>query len=216
MSDAGRDDKEEQEEQEEKALVLTVRLIRSFEHRNVRHLVVRCARGTDSVGRLMDLVRERARDDGRLPPPFRDFPYDTFKVTTTCKQLDQKKSGKLIVDFHHPPPLSHRSSTRLTDPRRPTRSSTATGATATATARPASSATRPSPSRRSGWRTRPSSHSSGWRTTSGTGRTPRTCGDGSHDDSPPFPKFGMRKKMWGFFCVCLTFASVICNNPGCA
>ncbi len=62
--------------------LVTIRLIRSFEHRNIRHLVVRVRdpRGT-TVDRWMEDVRTQASQAGSgLPPPFRNYSYDTMKV----------------------------------------------------------------------------------------------------------------------------------------
>ena len=63
------------------AAVIPVRLIRSFQHRNSRGIVLRGVRvGETTVGDLLRRVREAARTDGDLPPPFRNFEYDAIKV----------------------------------------------------------------------------------------------------------------------------------------
>lgn len=63
-------------------VTVTARLIRSFAHRNLRHLVLR---GVDlglSGVEFLKLCRdEAARPQSGLPPPFRTFEYDCCKVS---------------------------------------------------------------------------------------------------------------------------------------
>ena len=64
-------------------VTVTARLIRSFAHRNLRHLVLR---GVDlglSGAEFLRLCRvEAARPQSGLPPPFRTFEYDCCKVSS--------------------------------------------------------------------------------------------------------------------------------------
>ncbi len=74
------DDKSHGNKQEvDEVVVVTVRLIRSFRHRNIRNLVLHLPT-TCTVGRLLQLAKERASTDTSLPPPFRTFAYDALKV----------------------------------------------------------------------------------------------------------------------------------------
>ena len=61
---------------------MTARFIRSFAHRNLRHLVLRGVElglsGTDFLRLCRD---EAARPQSGLPPPFRTFAYDCCKVS---------------------------------------------------------------------------------------------------------------------------------------
>lgn len=63
-------------------VTVTVRLIRSFQHRNIRNLVIHDVDVTTTVSDFMELVRGRLKTAPALPPPFRNFAYDTFKIET--------------------------------------------------------------------------------------------------------------------------------------
>ena len=63
-------------------VTLTARLIRSFAHRNLRHLVLRGVNLDLSGDEFLRLCREEAsRPQSGLPPPFRTFGYDCCKVS---------------------------------------------------------------------------------------------------------------------------------------
>lgn len=63
-------------------VTVTVRLIRSFEHRNIRNLVLRNVDPEMSVRSFMELVREKIRESSSLPPPFIHFGFNTLKIET--------------------------------------------------------------------------------------------------------------------------------------
>ena len=74
--------KEESIEQIEDKLILTIRLIRSFEHRNVKHIVLRLAANDILVKDLKNQINNEIKNTVKhnLPPPFRMFTYDTLKI----------------------------------------------------------------------------------------------------------------------------------------
>jgi hypothetical protein len=64
-------------------VVLGVRLIRSFPHRNIRRVTVKLQRGQLNEltePELKRLVADAAAKDTSLPPPFRTYAYDTLKI----------------------------------------------------------------------------------------------------------------------------------------
>ena len=66
-------------ENEGRELLLTIRLIRSFEHRNVKNLVLRHVSVSLTIGELKRLVNEQLKTAPGLPPPFRTFTYGNSK-----------------------------------------------------------------------------------------------------------------------------------------
>ncbi|KAK3869157.1 hypothetical protein Pcinc_025520 [Petrolisthes cinctipes] len=64
------------------SVTVTVRLIRSFEHRNIRNLVLRDVDVEISTQNFMELIRERIKQTSSLPPPFINFGFDTLKIET--------------------------------------------------------------------------------------------------------------------------------------
>uniref|UniRef100_A0A8C9U2A7 Chromosome 2 open reading frame 76 n=1 Tax=Scleropages formosus TaxID=113540 RepID=A0A8C9U2A7_SCLFO len=66
--------------------VLTVRLVRSFEHRNFRPLVFRG----------VDLNQTAEQFAAHLPPPFRSFAYDTMKI---IHQAHGAKTNELVMSL---------------------------------------------------------------------------------------------------------------------
>jgi len=84
---------------------VTARFIRSFAHRNLRHLVLRGVElglsGTDFLRLCRD---EAARPQSGLPPPFRTFAYDCCKIEhqahgskTSDPCINREHDDKLIL-----------------------------------------------------------------------------------------------------------------------
>ncbi|KAL4222721.1 hypothetical protein ACF0H5_018762 [Mactra antiquata] len=65
----------------EAGITLTVRLIRSFEHRTIKHVVFHDVDRKQSVGDFIGLIRNEIKTRPGLPPPFRIHPYDTIKIS---------------------------------------------------------------------------------------------------------------------------------------
>ena len=69
------------EESNSSKSTLTIRLIRSFAHRNVRPFVIRDVDlHSTSVKQLMDRVKRDISGCHSLPPPFRSFSFDCMKI----------------------------------------------------------------------------------------------------------------------------------------
>lgn len=60
---------------------VTIRLIRSFEHRNLKHVVYHDVDLTQSVGTFIDFVKNDISTRSGLPPPFKKYSFDTLKIS---------------------------------------------------------------------------------------------------------------------------------------
>lgn len=60
---------------------VTIRLIRSFEHRNLKHVVYHDVDLTQSVADFKNFVRKDISTRPGLPPPFKTYPFDTLKIS---------------------------------------------------------------------------------------------------------------------------------------
>ncbi|XP_069110898.1 UPF0538 protein C2orf76 homolog [Argopecten irradians] len=60
--------------------ILTVRLIRSFEYRNIKPLVFQNVDFSQTVETFMQTVDNDLKTKPGIPPPFRTFKYDTMKI----------------------------------------------------------------------------------------------------------------------------------------
>ncbi|KPP62087.1 UPF0538 protein C2orf76-like [Scleropages formosus] len=76
--------------------VLTVRLVRSFEHRNFRPLVFRGVDLNQTAEQFAAHVRSMLPAKRELPPPFRSFAYDTMKI---IHQAHGAKTNELVMSL---------------------------------------------------------------------------------------------------------------------
>ncbi|XP_038076607.1 UPF0538 protein C2orf76 homolog [Patiria miniata] len=65
---------------ESSSITLTVRLIRSFEHRNIKHVVYKDITPDMTVKKFAEFVKTDIKTKAGLPPPFKTYNYDTFKI----------------------------------------------------------------------------------------------------------------------------------------
>ncbi|GAB6030982.1 hypothetical protein CHUAL_007805 [Chamberlinius hualienensis] len=61
-------------------LIVTVRLIRSFEYRNIRPVVFRDVDLDMQTNELKLFIMEKLKERRDLPPPVRQYNYDTLKI----------------------------------------------------------------------------------------------------------------------------------------
>ncbi|XP_072028632.1 UPF0538 protein C2orf76-like [Amphiura filiformis] len=61
-------------------MIVTVRLIRSFEHRNIKHIVYKNIDGAMLVEDFMEFIKNDIKSRSGLPPPFRNYAYDQLKI----------------------------------------------------------------------------------------------------------------------------------------
>ncbi|XP_076602347.1 UPF0538 protein C2orf76 homolog [Chaetodon auriga] len=76
--------------------VFTVRLVRSFEHRNFKPVVFRGVNLDQTVLDFMQFVRDDIATRPGLPPPFRKYSYDTMKIT---HQAHGAKTNELVMSL---------------------------------------------------------------------------------------------------------------------
>ncbi|KAJ3592414.1 hypothetical protein NHX12_007541 [Muraenolepis orangiensis] len=77
-------------------VVVTVRLVRSFEHRNFKPLVFRGVDLEQTVEDFIDHVKTDVITRAGLPPPFRRFGYDTMKI---IHQAHGAKTNELVMSL---------------------------------------------------------------------------------------------------------------------
>ncbi|CAF4199018.1 unnamed protein product [Rotaria sordida] len=90
----------------ENSMILSIRLIRSFEHRNIRHITLR---SIDSSGQMAGkelkqqiltivcssfFVSLSVLPNEKLPPPFKTFAFDTLKIE---HYPHQAKSNDVVI-----------------------------------------------------------------------------------------------------------------------
>ncbi|XP_053803261.1 UPF0538 protein C2orf76 homolog isoform X2 [Vidua chalybeata] len=75
---------------------VTVRLVRSFEHRNFRPVVYHGVPLDQTVKEFMAFVRRDVSSRSGLPPPFKNYKYDTMKI---IHQAHKSKTGELVVSL---------------------------------------------------------------------------------------------------------------------
>ncbi|AWP12687.1 putative UPF0538 protein C2orf76 -like [Scophthalmus maximus] len=76
--------------------VVTVRLIRSFEHRNFKPVVFHRVSLEQTVQDFIQLVRDDIATRPGLPPPFRKYAFDTMKIT---HQAHGAKTNELVMSL---------------------------------------------------------------------------------------------------------------------
>ncbi|KAL7384457.1 hypothetical protein ABVT39_002629 [Epinephelus coioides] len=76
--------------------VVTVRLVRSFEHRNFKPVVFHRVRLDQTVQDFIQLVRDDIATRQGLPPPFKKYAYDTMKI---IHQAHGAKSNELVMSL---------------------------------------------------------------------------------------------------------------------
>jgi hypothetical protein len=59
---------------------VTIRVVRSFVHRNIRHLVLHDVNLNESVADFLQKCLVAVKQQRSFPPPVKNYPYDTLKV----------------------------------------------------------------------------------------------------------------------------------------
>ncbi|XP_041478581.1 UPF0538 protein C2orf76 homolog [Lytechinus variegatus] len=80
--------------EDQSGTLVTIRLIRSFPHRNIKHFVLHNINLDDTVEEFMNKIREDIKTRSGLPPPFRKHAYDTLKIE--YKAYGSKTSDPVI------------------------------------------------------------------------------------------------------------------------
>ncbi|XP_071754750.2 UPF0538 protein C2orf76 homolog [Centroberyx gerrardi] len=76
--------------------VVTVRLVRSFEHRNFKPVVFQGVNLDQTVQEFIQHVKDDVATRAGLPPPFKKFGYDTMKIT---HQAHGAKTNELVMSL---------------------------------------------------------------------------------------------------------------------
>lgn len=77
-------------------VVLTVRLVRSFEHHNFKPVVYKDVNLDQTVDEFITFVKQDVSTRAGLPPPFKTFDYDTIKI---IHQAHGAKTNELVMSL---------------------------------------------------------------------------------------------------------------------
>nr|XP_014341083.1 PREDICTED: UPF0538 protein C2orf76 homolog isoform X2 [Latimeria chalumnae] len=77
-------------------VTLTVRLVRSFEHRNFKSMVYQKVNLNQSVKEFIAFLQNDIPSRAGLPPPFKKHTYDTLKI---IHQAHGAKTNELVVSL---------------------------------------------------------------------------------------------------------------------
>ncbi|XP_060086107.1 UPF0538 protein C2orf76 homolog [Ylistrum balloti] len=77
---------------------VTVRLIRSFEHRNIKHIVFQNVDLTQTAETFMRCIDNDLKTRQGIAPPFRTYKYDTFKI---LHQAHGSKTSDPVINTDH-------------------------------------------------------------------------------------------------------------------
>ncbi|XP_070566461.1 UPF0538 protein C2orf76 homolog isoform X2 [Ptychodera flava] len=91
---------------------LTVRLIRSFEHRNIKPLVFRNVDLELTTKEFIRLINKEIQERPGIPPPFKKYSYDTLKVLHSAHGT---KPNDLVINLEDDDILILEEDTRLRD-----------------------------------------------------------------------------------------------------
>ncbi|XP_071369229.1 UPF0538 protein C2orf76 homolog [Centroberyx affinis] len=76
--------------------VVTVRLVRSFEHKNFKPVVFQGVNLDQTVQEFIQRVKDDVATRAGLPPPFKKFGYDTMKI---IHQAHGAKTNELVMSL---------------------------------------------------------------------------------------------------------------------
>ncbi|KAM5265451.1 UPF0538 protein C2orf76 homolog isoform 1-T2 [Hipposideros larvatus] len=77
-------------------VTITVRLIRSFEHRNFKPVVYRGVNLDQTVKEFIVFLKQDVLLRTSLPPPFRNYKYDKLKI---IHQAHKSKTNELVLSL---------------------------------------------------------------------------------------------------------------------
>ncbi len=76
---------------------IIIRVIRSFEYRNIRNLVLKDVSLSITTEELKIRIAQALQVAPGLPPPFRKYDYDTLKVNRLCNHALAEKLYVFVV-----------------------------------------------------------------------------------------------------------------------
>lgn len=77
---------------------VTIRLVRSFEHRNIKHIVLHDVDFSQTVSSFKEAIRKDLVSMQGIPPPFKKFTYDTLKIS---HKAHGAKSNDPVIDIEN-------------------------------------------------------------------------------------------------------------------
>ncbi|XP_067891235.1 UPF0538 protein C2orf76 homolog isoform X1 [Heterodontus francisci] len=84
------------EQMSSEKVTITVRLVRSFEHRNFKPVVYHDVNVDQSVKEFLNFLQNDILSKPGLPPPYKKYTYDTLKI---IHQAHGAKSNDLVVSL---------------------------------------------------------------------------------------------------------------------
>ena len=78
--------------------IITVRLIRSFEHRNIKHIIIHDVDFSQKVKLFKDYINNDLATKPGIPPPFKKYSYDTLKIS---HKAHGAKSNDPVIDIEN-------------------------------------------------------------------------------------------------------------------
>jgi len=85
---------------------ITLRCIRSFEHRNVKNIVVHKVDLNQTTAEFLECIKLKVKSAPGFPPPLRNYQYDTFKIEqqahgfkTNDPVINREDDDKLILQL---------------------------------------------------------------------------------------------------------------------
>ncbi|XP_027624497.1 UPF0538 protein C2orf76 homolog isoform X3 [Tupaia chinensis] len=80
-------------------VTITVRLIRSFEHRNFKPVVYHGVNLDQTVKEFLVFLKQDVPLRTSLPPPFRNYKYDKLKIIHHAHKSKVRRVFKLVPDM---------------------------------------------------------------------------------------------------------------------
>ncbi|XP_052094604.1 UPF0538 protein C2orf76 homolog [Mytilus californianus] len=77
---------------------ITIRLVRSFEHRNIKHIVLHDVDFSQTVSSFKETIKKDLVSMQGIPPPFKKFTYDTLKIS---HKAHGAKSNDPVIDIEN-------------------------------------------------------------------------------------------------------------------
>ncbi|XP_069080431.1 UPF0538 protein C2orf76 homolog [Pleurodeles waltl] len=93
-------------------VTITVRLVRSFEHRNFKPIIYHNVDLNQTVKEFITHVQNDVPMRPGLPPPFKKYTYDTMKI---IHQAHGSKTNELVVSLEDDERLILKEESRLKD-----------------------------------------------------------------------------------------------------
>ncbi|XP_067891238.1 UPF0538 protein C2orf76 homolog isoform X4 [Heterodontus francisci] len=85
------------EQMSSEKVTITVRLVRSFEHRNFKPVVYHDVNVDQSVKEFLNFLQNDILSKPGLPPPYKKYTYDTLKIIHQAHGAKPMKQNWLVL-----------------------------------------------------------------------------------------------------------------------